>query len=202
MELAPAIWSALAASCSAIAALMMLLVHRRNLLSAHRPEIILLEWDRRTEGEPEARIDYITFKSIKNIGKGAAYRIVMNASLEVESHPIMGSSFVQLLPSGETQPSINRMAIFWSNIKPSRSGSKHAIISIEISCFDMLDWRHDTTVRLFIPDDSRVMVANAFTVAPGINELARETRSAPLWRLKIRRRLSSLFNRFRKAKAE
>jgi hypothetical protein len=57
-----AICSAIAASCSALSAFLVMTIQRRNLMESVRPELIPLEWARSEEGEGERMHDVVAFR--------------------------------------------------------------------------------------------------------------------------------------------
>ena len=69
--MSPVIWSAIAASAAAVSAFLLYRILRQELLESVRPQLVLTNWSRTTEGEGEQVHDVIEFKRIKNVGRGA-----------------------------------------------------------------------------------------------------------------------------------
>jgi hypothetical protein len=84
----PAIWSALAATFSAITALVLLRVHLHNRAESVRPELLLDEWEYFPEQDEESRFGstYGLFivKRLRNVGRGTALHIY--ARVQMMSH--------------------------------------------------------------------------------------------------------------------
>ena len=64
-----AIWSAIAASFSALSSILIMLIQRRNLQETVRPEIVLEEWSRHSEGEGDGAYEVIVFQKIRNVDR-------------------------------------------------------------------------------------------------------------------------------------
>src|SRR5262245_14516654 len=82
-----AFWSAVAASFSALSSFLIFCIHRRNLLESVRPELVLMGWTRGRRGQGETMHEFISFQTLKNVGRGMALRIVLNLSNHVTSPP-------------------------------------------------------------------------------------------------------------------
>ena len=74
MTLWPAIWSALAASCSALAALVLLFLHLRNARDSVRPDLVLAE-PMLNPPEKEDGMWFLIFEGLRNCGRGPALNI-------------------------------------------------------------------------------------------------------------------------------
>ena len=68
-----AIWSAIAATSSASCAFLILLIQRRNYFDSVRPDLVLSGWKREQTTVAGHFSDEVTFNTIRNIGRGAAY---------------------------------------------------------------------------------------------------------------------------------
>ena len=73
-----AFWSAVAATFAALSSLLLMLIHRRNLIESIRPELVLTGWTRSERGERDKNREAIRIATIKNVGRGAALEIRMN----------------------------------------------------------------------------------------------------------------------------
>jgi len=83
-----ALWSAVAASFSALAAVVAMLIQRRNLLEAVRPEFVLVGWGRLPRGDGDAAHKVITIQSIKNVGRGAALHVQLDSMYMIDHRPV------------------------------------------------------------------------------------------------------------------
>ncbi len=68
----PAVWSAVAASLSAVSAFLMWRIQRCNFFEASRPELVLTGWRRQPNFEGGSSDETIFFDTVRNIGQGAA----------------------------------------------------------------------------------------------------------------------------------
>ena len=77
-SIAPTIWSAVAASFAALSAVLMVFIQHRNLVESARPELVLAGWSRKV-GQGEGAHDVIAFQTIRNVGRGPALHLSLNA---------------------------------------------------------------------------------------------------------------------------
>jgi hypothetical protein len=183
-----AMWSAIAASAAAISSLLTYFVHRRNMLDAARPELLLDDWAL----EPTERGSaYVTFGSIRNVGKGAAlHTMVTGPAPGDRPGALVGLENVAIIPPGEAVATNGRVVLFWKNVAPSPSG-RLLPITIKVFSWDARSIRHETEYRLVAmdPPDS---IAGAMQLAPGLHLLHRTSKPTPVWKLKSGRRLQQL----------
>jgi hypothetical protein len=71
------IWSAIATSFATFSSFLLMLIQRQNFAESIRPELVLIGWTRSVEGEGNAAHDVIAFQTIKNVGRGAAFNIML-----------------------------------------------------------------------------------------------------------------------------
>jgi hypothetical protein len=132
-------WSAVAATFSATSSLMMWRIHRRNLLESFRPGLVLDDWHREFGPGAYVRTDTVSFRKIKNLGRGAALNVVIdvpwNAEFALVRLPMIGS--------GESVTVDGSMRFKWT-----AEDTGMPAIYIEISCFDLYDRRWRTTYTL------------------------------------------------------
>ena len=83
--LTAAIWAAIAATFSAISSLLIVLIQRRNLLESVKPELVLTGWERTPRGQGGSAQEVISFKTIRNVGRGPALHVILMAS-EIKLH--------------------------------------------------------------------------------------------------------------------
>jgi hypothetical protein len=76
----PVIWSAVAATFSALSSWLIWRTQRRNLLESVRPEIMLDQWVRRSLGEAEHKHEQLIFSELKNIGRGSALHLYVRVT--------------------------------------------------------------------------------------------------------------------------
>ena len=97
------LWSAVAATFSAVAALTMMFIHRRNMIDAASPEVIIEGWGRKILRVGETEKDVLTFAKISNVGKGSAFDICINATDSINERPLTASSTrsFPIIPSGK-----------------------------------------------------------------------------------------------------
>jgi hypothetical protein len=74
---AAAIWSAIAASFAAFSSFLVMRIQRRTLLESIHPELVLNGWTRRAEGQGDVADEVIAFRTLSNMGRGAAFQIMI-----------------------------------------------------------------------------------------------------------------------------
>ena len=193
---AASIWSAVAATCSAIAAITIVRIQRNNMLDSAQPELILTEWSRKNRGHGDQNIELLTFKKIQNVGKGSALHLYLNSSKVIDNKPLAISSTQRLSilpPNGEYE--INgEITLFWNNATSSMEGGpKYIPIDVKIYSWCLKNYRHETLYKLmaFEPLNKNI-VDDGNEIAPGIILTSRTTVKNPVWKLKMFRQLSRL----------
>jgi len=193
---AASIWSAVAATCSAVAAITIVRIQRNNMLDSAQPELILTEWSRKNSGHGDQKFELLTFKKIRNVGKGSALHLYLNSSKVIDNKPLAISSTERLSilpPNGEYE--INgEIALFWNNAAFSvEGGPKYIPIDVKIYSWCSKNYRYETLYKLmaFEPSDKKI-VDDSNEIAPGIILTARTTVRNPVWKLKMFRQLSRL----------
>jgi len=179
------IWAAIAASFSALSSFLLMLVHRRNLLESSRPELILTNWDRKQLILGESSCDVISFKAIRNVGKGAALNITIN-HMHFYDTPItvsMPTIMIPIIGAGDNHEIVGEITISWKNIK--KVGEyKHLYLNVNILCWDARNIHHETIYRFLVKEPSSRRMSTEI-IAPGVTSLHRFTTSRPLWIYKI-----------------
>lgn len=182
----PAFYSAIASMFSALAAWIMVSIHRTNAREAVRPIIILLDWAR---SETE---DVINIRKVKNVGKGPA--LVIFAEVEFANPPLasMSTQRISILPP-DNEISVDWNISLWFKNAKVIDPSKIVFTSINIFCFDTLGNRHETTYKLYISKGG-VGIFGLENYAPLVQGY-RTSRVVPSWWLRVVRHFPTL-NRF------
>lgn len=164
-----------------------MLIHRRNLLEAARPELVLTDWSREDVTHGEVHYEVVKFRKIRNIGRGIALGVYMNCSLNAGRYPIavMSTIRVPVLAAGEELEVDGSITIWWKNAEP-HEGVKWIAPAISMLSWDARNMRHETTYRLFISSNVAGGLSPS-TLAPGIDLSSRSTVSRPVWALKSAR---------------
>ena len=196
--MSPAIWSAIAASAAAVSAFLLYLILRQELLESVRPQLVLTNWSRTTEGEGEQVHDVIEFKRIKNVGRGAALHTrIVPAELKHPPTVLMGMQSISVLGAGEdVEVDDGRIMLWWENAA-TMGPSKMLPITIKILSWDTRSMRHETQYKLIAFHPPQPM-SGATQIAPGVHELRRTTTVRPVWRLKMTARIKKAFAPVRK----
>jgi hypothetical protein len=191
-----AFWSAVAATAAAVSSLLTYFVHRRNMLEAARPELLLDEW---TLERNEKVTGVATFGSIRNVGRGAAMHttIVATRAPGAEPDAAVGLDHVAIIPPGEAVSVDGQVVLFWNNATASRPG-RVLPFTIKVLSWDSRSMRHETDYRLLAMRPAE-HVAGAMELAPGLHLLRRTTRSTSVRRLKATRRVKRALRAVRKA---
>jgi hypothetical protein len=190
----PAIWSAIAATCSAISSALIWSVQRRNFFESVRPELVLLGWSRTAVGEGESAHEVIGFKIIKNVGRGVALDIPLNAHHEVNNRPtaVLGTTLLSILAPNEQHEVNGDISVWWKNVEPDAHGGKVLPIRIVIYCWDSRGIRHETQYNLIASEFSQTVGISMGSIAPGVMLGQRKTIITGVWVLRLRLRLNTL----------
>lgn len=195
---AAAIWSAMAASCSAIAATIVMRILHKNMLSSTKPEIVLDGWQRTIKEEGGFKRDVLIFKKITNAGKGPAFHVHINANVDNDKNHniptvIMSTQQVHIIAAGEKIDIHSEITMLWNNAKPLHGKNKYIPIEISIYCWCTSGYRHETIYNLMaFETNNTAIIAGANEVVPRVMLSARRTIYKAVWRLKLYRRLSKL----------
>jgi hypothetical protein len=177
-------WSAVAASFAALSSGLTVLIHWRTMIEAARPELVLLGWSRVREGADDSALEVIGVRTVRNIGRGAAFHVVVRNFEERDNKLISVMETVSLpaLAPGEAAEINAEGEIWWENIA-ALPGVKILALDVETLCWDRTNRRHKTTHRMYVfnPPDQ----ATDQCVAPGIAFGSRTTVARPVRLLKI-----------------
>ena len=194
---ASAIWSAIAATFSAIAALLLLRFEKKNLLDSSRPEIILSGWERGQDPK-NPNIDVLTFSNVQNAGKGSALHVHIDAFKEHNNKPqyLLHSRTIPILPVGGENPYNGKILIFWDNVEIKDKTAEYIHIEISILSWCTNNYRHKTTYYLMatrlVTSTDKIVMAGVDEIVPGIALSRRITKSEPVWRLRLMSKLKKL----------
>lgn len=179
---AASIWSAIAATFSAIAAISIMLIQHRNMLDSARPELILNGWDRKTRQPGDHKIELITFNKIRNIGKGSALHILINSYKTIDDKPVavLSTERLSVLPANEEYQINGKISLFWHFVPPDDSGHKHLLIKITILSWCSKGCRHETIYELMAVEPFYDVVGDR-EIAPGVRMGTRTTVSKSAW---------------------
>ena len=188
---AASIWSAIAAWFSALAAFSIWRVHRMNMLDAARPEIVLLDWNRIKKSDNDNEWECLRFDSIKNVGKGPAFRIFIRSDFPGNA-PSVGMTAVKqqsILPAGEQHDIYGEILMIWKNVE-NKDGLKYLPIDIEVFSWCSKNYRHKTSYKLMVVQSVEGHIAvGSDEVAPGVILSTRNTTCKPVWFLKLSSKL-------------
>lgn len=171
----PAIWSATAASLSAITAYLTFRIHSTNSRETIRPELVVKGWERTgTTESPEE----IHLGPIKNIGRGAAFNIwtkclgrhegIVTASMVPISLPVLAAN-----DEHELSESIR---INWRSIRNASELEDQCSVPLTLTYSDSRGCWYVTTYHLFIHESQSYEIVGVTTAAPGLFILHRDTR--------------------------
>jgi hypothetical protein len=183
-----AICAAIAASFSALSSFLLMLIHWQNLLETVRPELVLVEWTRSIGREEDATRDVISFRTIKNVGRGPALNVFLNASNAVRdpAKAMVTTKRLPILAASEANDLNGEIKLWWKNVVPGKDQIKLIPISIIIHCWDSRGMRHETRYNL-MASESTQMLNPVDEIAPGVFLLSRTTSARPLRWLKFLR---------------
>ena len=181
--------SAIAASCSAIAAVTIMVIQRRNMIDSACPEIVLEGWARKTKTVGDNTYDLLTFSKVANTGKGSALHVYINAINDLNNRPLTSFSTerISIIPS-ENESEVNgEITLWWKNV------AEHGMLPINITiyCWSTQNVRYETTYKLMASElDKGHIFIGGGEVAPGIILTTRSTKSVSVRRLKFNKVLA------------
>ncbi len=169
-----------------------MLIQRRNLLESVKPELVITEW---TEPEPlrtEAAVPRgFTFSGIKNVGKGPALRVIVNASDEDGSigTVIATTLMEQIIVAGDSSEKTGRVTIRWESITKRGIGDRYVFPRIRLLYWDTRNIRHEVVYILMATERPAAAGVDGLEVIPGIEMNGRYTTSRAVWLLKLEQRI-------------
>lgn len=181
-----AVASAIAASASALTAILMFVIQRRSFVEATRPELVVDGWKRTTEGEGDRARDIVSFHEVRNVGNGPAVGVHMNVYHSDTARPkaSMETSRIPILGPGDSDDRGWSITLHWRD-------DDRPLIQFDVSmiCWDTRNRKYDTVYPVFASQLDR---PNAFynEVAPGVSvPLRRRPQRVPIWHIKLKRSL-------------
>ena len=184
-----ALWSAIAASFSAFAAICMLWIQRRNYVEAARPDLVLIDWGRHQEVHGPVETDVVTFAGVKNIGRGPALNVHITAHGEINRCPtyMLPTIRAAIVAVDETVHVQGRIIIAWKNVPDVAAHGKRLGITIPVFYWDSRGYRHETSYRLFClgAEDSGLMDH----IVPGVMLVSRSSIARPVWLIRAQSRV-------------
>lgn len=182
----PATWSAIAATGSAAAALLMWRIQRRNLHESVRPELVLTDFSRRKEGSGKGAHEVIRFSKIRNVGRGPALNIHMNIDFSNPPTAVLATQRIPILAPNETMNIDGDIIVWWKNVPPhGDQKDKFLVIKITMFCVDTGDMRHETRYTLMAIEHPGMGSFVTDEVAPGVGMGFRTRTTQSLWRIRL-----------------
>jgi hypothetical protein len=186
------IWSAVAATFSAIAALLAWRAQIHAMRESLKPELAIQGW--RRERDSITGIDSIFFTQITNNGKAAARQVSVNASAMADDHRpkyVMSTLNVPSLIAGETVSVEGKISIHWNHAPVSGTQSKILPLTIEIYYWDSLNVRHVSRFVLHASENlSSSLILNP--ISSGVGLISITTESVSVRKLKIKGQLARI----------
>ena len=184
-------WSAIAATFAAISSFLIYLIQRGNLKESVRPELVLTDWERRTEGDGDAAHEVLCFRSIRNVGRGAAMHVNVHM-VKIDDPPtaILSTVSHSILAPNEESSVEGRILLWWKNVEPKGHGIKYLPINLRMYCWDTRGTRYEIRYNLMVMSREHFGVgADSGEIAPGVMLGPRQVISRPVWFLKLLSRL-------------
>jgi hypothetical protein len=185
MKLEAAEWSAIAAICSAFAALMSWRSQQRNLFESVRPELDLVKWIKTpVQGQ---NVERFQLYQIRNVGRGVALDVFTRWKTDQPNHPLPQIAFdarrLPIVPSnGGIEVFDTNILIYWDNVRPDANGNRHVGLTFSICCWDRRNWFHKTTYQLLITEVEGHPLEPLFSpwyMVPGVFLVSRRSKSYP-----------------------
>lgn len=192
---AAAIWSAVAATVSATAALVAVYFNRSNLHQSVRPELQLLNWQRESVRRGTLTIDVLRIGEIQNVGRGPAMNVVMileGGTRYRTPMAFMSTKFIPLLAPDKREAADIEVSMHWENVKEGKGGGKFLSLSLVILSWDTLGRRHKTVFSIFAVELANSAGAVLNPIVPGVMMPMRRTWIRSPWTLRLQTQLSRL----------
>jgi len=181
----PTICSTIAAACSAIAAVVMVLIQRRNSIEAARPELVITNWDRNTRGTTDNPFDVIGFSTIRNMGTGPALHVCIGSRID-GNPPRSGATGgrIMILAPAQEDTIDGELIVYWKNIVEER---RIYSVTLELLCWDTRGGRYTTHYSMIICENRNSVLFSMDIVAPGVGVFFRDQKRDVLYSLKARK---------------
>ena len=153
-----------------------------------RPELVLLDWTRFEEGEGNNTHEIISFRKIRNAGRGAAFNVLIGDTQTVDFPTIHIRYFrIDVIAANETVDVDGKVIVWWKN-KPQKEGDpyKHANIIIPISFADSSGVMYFTEFGTYAAFPATENTNGDLTT--GLFWKSKKTIRKPVWRQKIEER--------------
>jgi hypothetical protein len=170
------IWAAVAATFSALTAMLLMLIQRRNLLESVTPVLVLTGWEREHRGEGEKACEVLTMKAIRNVGRGVALNIMINSPNATGSlsNYVFSATCIPVLAPNETYEMNREMIIYSKTVQSFSEQYPLTAFDVRLSCKDSAEREHVTTYRLIIAHPAhQELIRNP--VGPGVEIQSRWT---------------------------
>jgi hypothetical protein len=189
-----AIWSALAGTFAAVISIFIFSIHRRNWLLSLKPELVLGDWSRSTRDIGGVLYDQISFKKIKNVGRGIALHVYVLAGGQNGDPPTHTGPMLRysIIGPGEEFPADGDITLLWPNMK--NGGGILLPINVQILSWDTGNYRHETRYSL-LAAKAGSGAQTGDNVARDVTLTSRTTRSRPVWAVRQGDRLALLKRR-------
>jgi hypothetical protein len=186
-----AVWSAIAATFSALASFLIWRIHRHNLLDSVRPELVVLGWSRRLEGSGETSCDILSFSFIRNVGRGTAFNVLICGDFNrvTESYEVTGG-YVPIIAPNETVQVNTDIYLSWESVREGHCKTKFLPIEVTLWSSDSKSMRHATVYHLRAMRGPATIIEGTeppgypWQVAPWVAVSERRTITRPVWILK------------------
>lgn len=183
--------SAISASFSAIAAITIMLIQRKNMVDSAGPEIVLEGWERKRKTINKKEYDVLSFTKVANAGKGPALHVCINSINIFNNYPLTSFSTerISIIPSGKEIEINGEITLFFSN------AAENGLLPINITiyCWSTQNVRYETTYRLIAVElEKRPVYLGGGQIATGVTLGTRSTKSVPVWKLKLNRYLARI----------
>lgn len=144
-------------------------------------------WTRK--GVTAAGVETIGIWKLKNVGKGAAFNIVANASANRNERPLhtMTTHFIPILPPGDEHQCDWEVTLFWKNAPNVDDKTRLCFLKVDVSCSDSRQLRYRTEYQMLVAEQGLggIPVLISDPVAPDIGQVMRRVHVTPHWRINL-----------------
>jgi hypothetical protein len=193
----PAFYSGIAAITSAMTALIVTWIHRRNLIESVRPQLVPIDWARSDYQWPNGPVgERLTFK-VRNMGRGLAIGVHINETGDEfnSGRPryIFPSTRAHVIGVGDALDALVSVLLVFENatsVDPD-DGERYISFEIRMVCRD-LRGRYHTSTYVIVASSSSLTEFVGGNLAPGVGMGNSSTWIETLGRRRLRAGLKTL----------
>lgn len=147
-------WSAIAATFSAVSAVIVMRIQRRNYLESVRPELVISAWSAHNDSHGATGPSIFRLEVIRNVGRGPAFQVCAFDVTGKKGRSLGGLAFademVPVLASGESHATKWEIYLDWRRANTFNETMQTMGVEMELVCWDREPSRHRTKYSFFL----------------------------------------------------